>query len=58
MTTLAEILDKPDFAPFHDIGKEVNGMFLVQVHLTPRYFFAYIKLCTYYKNIKPLLCSS
>lgn len=26
MATLQEILQNPDFAPLHGIGKEVNGM--------------------------------
>ena len=28
MTTLAEILQNPEFGPFHVTGKEVNGKFL------------------------------
>lgn len=27
MTTLFEILANPDFADFHDVVKEVNGMY-------------------------------
>jgi len=27
MTTLAEILQNPEFGPFHVTGKEVNGKF-------------------------------